>query len=123
MTGMSELRDSEPSRGRKGSAGVVGLLEGQRPNMGGSAMKKLSTVMAAVVVAALFVVTMVRASAVGLGHDPKPSVGLGHVPASRAQGLMPEVVVTAEMPRIVMPTVVVYGYRHVAMNARVLNVN
>lgn len=38
------------------------------------------------------------------------------------QGMMPEVVVTAEMPRLVMPTVEVRAFRSVAMGASSLNV-
>jgi len=48
------------------------------------------------------------------GHDPKSSADFGHVPMSRAQGMMPEVVVAAEMPRLVMPTVEVQALRTVA---------
>jgi hypothetical protein len=59
-----------------------------------SVMKKLSTVMAAALVAALFVVT-----ALSVTNNVR-----GRRDANR-QGLMPEVVATAEMPRIVMPTV------------------
>ena len=75
-------------------------------------MKKLSTVMAAVLVAALFVVT-----ALSVTNNVR-----GRRDANR-QGLMPEVVVTAEMPRIVMPTVVVHAFRPVAMSGSGLNVN
>jgi hypothetical protein len=42
---------------------------------------------------------------------------------SRAAGMMPEVVSTAEMPRLVMPTVEVHAFRTVAMSFSVNNVN
>jgi hypothetical protein len=38
-------------------------------------------------------------------------------------GMMPEVVSTAEMPRLVMPTVEVHAFRTVAMSTSVYNVN
>ena len=40
-----------------------------------------------------------------------------------SSGMMPEVVVTAEMPRLVMPTVEVHAFRTVAMSTSVYNVN
>jgi hypothetical protein len=46
----------------------------------------------------------------------------GNATESR-QGLMPEVVVTAEMPRMVMPTVEVRAFRTLAMSTPSLNVN
>ncbi len=39
------------------------------------------------------------------------------------QGLMPEVTVTAEMPRLVMPTIEVHAVRTVAMSGLNLHVN
>lgn len=44
---------------------------------------------------------------------------------AREQGMMPEVVVRAEMPRLVMPTVEVRAYRNrsVAMNDSGVNIN
>jgi cytochrome c556 len=45
----------------------------------------------------------------------------GRREASR-QGLMPEVTVTAEMPRLVMPTVEVHAVRMVAMSGSDLNI-
>ena len=86
-------------------------------------MKKLSTVMAAALVAVLFVAALVVGGRARLGHDPKSSADFGHVPMSRAQGLMPEVVVTAERPTLVMPTVEVRAYRSVAMSGSGSNVN
>ena len=38
-------------------------------------------------------------------------------------GMMPEVVSTAEMPRLVMPTVEVHAFRTVAMSTSVYNAN
>jgi len=43
--------------------------------------------------------------------------------ASASAGMMPEVVSTAEMPRLVMPTVEVHAFRSVAMSAPGYNVN
>ncbi len=45
----------------------------------------------------------------------------GRREASR-QGLMPEVTVTAEMPRLVMPTVEVHAVRMVAMSGSDLHI-
>jgi len=42
---------------------------------------------------------------------------------TQTQGMMPEVVVTAEMPRLVMPTVEVVGVRTAAMSGSDLRVN
>ncbi len=42
---------------------------------------------------------------------------------SAASGMMPEVVATAEMPRLVMPTVEVHAFRTVAMSFAVNNAN
>jgi hypothetical protein len=83
-----------------------------------SVMKKLSTVMAAALVVALFAVALVVGGRLGTRSELA-----GNSVMSRAQGLMPEVVVTAEMPRIVMPTVVVHAFRPVAMSGSGLNVN
>ena len=72
--------------------------------------KVLSTVMAAAVVVALFVgAALTAASAQGR-------------PGANRQGLMPEVVSTAEMPRLVMPTVEVHAVRMVAMSGSNLHV-
>ena len=75
-------------------------------------MKKvLATVVAAALVTVLLAgVALVRADV------------RGNATANR-QGMMPEVVVTAEMPRIVMPTVEVRAFRTLAMNGASLNVN
>ena len=42
---------------------------------------------------------------------------------SARAGMMPEVVATAEMPRLVMPIVEVHAFRTVAMSFSVNNVN
>ena len=94
----------------------------------------VTKVLTAVVAAALVMVALVGGAALAVegrlgtrsvprpGHDPKSSADFGHVPASRAQGMMPEVVVTAEMPRLVMPTVEVHAVRMVAMSGSDLRV-
>jgi outer membrane biosynthesis protein TonB len=72
--------------------------------------KMLSLVIAGALVAAL----LVGVALTSLGVQSH---------AADSQGLMPEVVVTAEMPRLVMPTVEVQAFRSVAMSASRLNVN
>jgi len=105
----------------------------QRPRLEVVVTKMLTAVMAVALVAAVLVGaktgTVPRAARWGQtrGADlaplsgPVPSLGLSPVFAgsagmSRAQGLMPEVVVKAEMPRLVMPTVEVRSFRTVAMS-------
>ena len=75
-------------------------------------MKK---VLATVVAAALVTVPLAGAALVRANVR-------GNATANR-QGMMPEVVVTAEMPRIVMPTVEVRAFRTLAMNGASPNVN
>jgi hypothetical protein len=87
-------------------------VEGQRSNVEVSAMKKLSAVMAVALVGALVVVT-----ALSVTNNVR-----GRSDANRS-GLMPEVVSTAEMPRLSMPTVVVHAFRTVAMSTSAGNVN
>ena len=66
------------------------------------------------VLAAGMAVVLVMAVLVGVAALAGAS-GRGSATADR-QGMMPEVVVTAEMPRLVMPTVVVRAVRTVAMS-------
>ena len=73
--------------------------------------KTLSALVALALVAALFV---------GAGLTARS--GQGNT-VSNVQGLMPEVVVAAEMPRLEMPTIEVHGYRSVAMSGSDLRVN
>ena len=68
--------------------------------------------MAAALVAALFVVAAL--SVTNNVWDRRDA---------NRQGLMPEVVVTAEMPRLVMPTVEVHAFRTVAMSTSANSVN
>jgi hypothetical protein len=114
MTGMSECRDSEPSRSRVDCGLGFVPVEGKGPNMEVGGMKKLSAKMAAAVVVALSVVALVVGGRLGTRYVPRD--------ASR-QGLMPEVVVRAEKPGIVMPTVEVRAFRTLAMSASSMNVN
>lgn len=80
--------------------------------------KVLSGVMAVAMVAVLFVGAEWAA-----GDWLGTRSGLAGNPVmSRAQGLMPEVVVTADMPRLVMPTVEVRPGRTVAMSGSDLHV-
>jgi redox-regulated HSP33 family molecular chaperone len=74
--------------------------------------KTLSAVVAAAVAVALFV---------GAALSVTTNVQ-GRRDVSR-QGLMPEIVVTAEKPRLVMPTVEVHAFRTLATNGSGLNVN
>jgi hypothetical protein len=92
-------------------------------------MKVLAAVMAVVLVTVLVVGAALAGASgrkPGLGRDPKPQEGFGHVPrptTADRQGLMPEVVVTAEMPRLVMATVEVRAVRTVALSGSDLRVN
>ena len=74
-------------------------------------MKMLSAGVAAVLVSVLLV-----GAALAGANDR------GNATASR-QGLMPVVTVTAEMPRLVMPTVEVRGFRTVALSGSGLRVD
>jgi hypothetical protein len=74
--------------------------------------KTLTVVMAAALVAALFVGATVTA---------KDGVQVGR--SDYQQGIMPEVVVKAEMPRLVMPTVQARAFRTLAMTGSGFNVN
>ena len=62
------------------------------------------------------------ALALGGGLGTRSELGSNSV-MSRAQGVMPEVVGTAEMPRLLMPVVEVVAFRTVAMTGSGLNVN
>jgi hypothetical protein len=88
-----------------------GKVEMTKVGCEGEKMKVLSVGMA-VVLAAVLVVGAALAGAIGRGNAT----------ASR-QGLMSEVTVTAEMPRLVMPTVEVQAVRTVAMSGSDLRAN
>jgi hypothetical protein len=75
-------------------------------------MKKLSAVMAVALVGAVVVVT-----ALSVTNNVRARRGANPV------GLMPEVVSTAEMPKLVMPTVEVHAFRTVAMSTSANSVN
>ncbi len=75
--------------------------------------KILSMVMAGVLVAVLFVGAILSAAA----GATRSKGGLNR------QGLMPEVVVRAEKPRLVMPCVEVQALRAMAMTSSSFNVN
>ena len=75
----------------------------------------MKNVLAAVVAAALVTVLLAGVALVRANVR-------GNATAS-SQGMMPEVVVRAEAPRIVMPTVDVRAFRTLAMNGASLNVN
>jgi hypothetical protein len=128
MTGMSECRDLEPGRSRVDRGVEYVPVEGQRPNMEVVMTKILTGLLAVAIVGAVVVGAVAAADRLGtrsvhrLGHDPKSSADFGHVPMSRAQGMMPVVTVTAEMPRLVMPTVEVHAVRMVAMSGSDLRV-
>lgn len=83
-------------------------------------MTKVLSLGVAAVLAAVLVVG--AALAVG-GQLGTRSELAGNSVMSRAQGMMPEVAVTAEMPRLVMPTVEVRGFRTVAMSGSDLRIN
>lgn len=112
MTGMSESRTMKAEA--ISLAATSPYLHGkvcQRPSKEETMMKVMSVVIAAALLAALLAgVTRVVANA---------------RVAAREQGMMPEVVVRAETPRLVMHTVEVraYGNRSVAMNDSGVNIN
>ena len=87
----------------------VGRLEDdvvQRPEL----EVVMTKILTAAMVAVLFVGTALTAANVQGRHG------------ANRQGLMPEVTVTAEMPRLVMPTVEVHAVRMVAMSGSDLRV-
>lgn len=72
----------------------------------------------------LLAVAIVAAVAVGamkMGDSPSERSARGTVPIF--SGMMPEVVSTAEMPRLVMPTVEVRAFQAVAMSASEYSAN
>ncbi len=73
--------------------------------------KALTVVMAAALVAALFVGTTATAGKRAQGDRD-----------ANRQGVMPEVVIRAEMPRLVMPAVEVHAFRTVALSGTAGNV-
>ena len=77
----------------------------------GAKMKMLSAGMAAVLVVGLLV-----GAAIAVANGRANPIG-------DRQGMMPEVTVTAEMPRLVMPAVEVHAVRTVAMSGSDLPVN
>jgi hypothetical protein len=80
------------------------------PNQEVSVRKVLATVIAVAVVG----VVLVGGALAGANS---------RVSSADRQGMMPEVTVTAEMPRLVMPTVEVYAVRTMAMSGSNLLVN
>jgi hypothetical protein len=113
MTGMNGSQMAETS-----VAGAETCLPGfarRRPDMEVAMKKILIGLMAVAIVAAVVVMAM------KMGDSPSERSARGTVPIF--SGMMPEVVSTAEMPRIVMPTVVVHAFRPVAMSASGYNVN
>ena len=107
MTDVNGCRTMKTADGEAAAYG--GRLEDdvvQRPELEVVMTKILTVAMVAVV----FVGTALTAANVQGRHE-----------ASR-QGLMPEVTVTAEMPRLVMPTVEVHAVRMVAMSGSDLHV-
>ena len=75
-------------------------------------MKK---VLAAGVAVVLVTVVLVGAALAGVNSRSRV--------AANGQGMMPEVVVTAEMPRLLMPVVEVVAFRTVAMTGSELHAN
>jgi hypothetical protein len=113
MTGMSEYPDRK--NGYQMAAAEDECLvvrRSKRQNVEVAMRKTLSVVVAAVVAVAI---------SAGVALAVTTNVQ-GRRDVNR-QGLMPEVVVTAEMPRLVMPTVEVRAFRTLAMNGSGFNVN
>jgi len=112
MTGMNGCRtmkaDEDAATATEDS---LRFREGKRPSQEVSVARVLGVVLVVALVAALF------AGATLFSGERQMSRG------ASVQGLMPEVVVTGEMPRLTMPTVEVHGYRTVAMSGSDLRVN
>ncbi len=102
MTGMSEQRSLNAGSHRAVAleACLISAM-GLKAKLEVLMSKTLTVVMAAALVAALFV---------GATANGRAQAGRSEY----QQGTMPEVVVKAEMPRLVMPTVEVYAFRAVA---------
>jgi hypothetical protein len=113
MIGMSECPSHIVDR-RKALAteSCLNSARGSIPSLEVLVNKALTIVVAAALVAALFVGAVVTAKY-------RMQDGRGKY----QQGMMPEVVVEAEMPRLVMPTVQVRAFRALAMTGSILNVN
>jgi len=123
MIGMSEGPNLNAGSRRVPALGAcLNSARGLVANLEVLMSKTLTVVMGAALVAA-FVFGLVMT---GAENGDSPSKRLrrtrrGTVPVSA--GMMPEVVVRAEVPRLVMPTVEVHAFRAVAMSAPVYYVN
>ena len=112
MTGMSEYSNLEASS-RKVAAPEACLISARGPKSSLEVLmnKTLTVVSAAALVAALSVgATVARNDRMRAGRN------------EYQHGIMPEVVVKADVPRLVMPTVEVHAYRTVAANRTAGNV-
>jgi len=83
--------------------------------------KILTGLLAVAIVAAVAAGAMKMGAKTGTVPRAERSGGLS--PVFARAGMMPEVVSTAEMPRLVMPTVEVHAFRTVAMSTSVYNAN
>jgi len=120
MTGMNGCQMMKADMGAaKANQSCLVVSGRQRPNQEVSVKKVLATVIVAVVVG---VVLVGGATAFGGRLGTRSELSDNSV-MSRAQGMMPLVTVTAEKPRLVMPTVEVVAVRTVAMSGSGLNVN
>lgn len=107
MTDVNGCRTKKTDEGEATAyCGRLGAEVVQRPELEVAMMK----ILAAAIVVVLFVGSALTAANLQ-----------GRREASR-QGLMPEVTVTAEMPRLVMPTVEVHAVRMVAMSGSDLHI-
>jgi hypothetical protein len=113
MTGMNGCQmmkaDMDAAMANQSCLGVSGR---QRPNQEVSVKKVLAAVIAAVVAGVVLV-----GGAMAVQGSRKTGDPVFH-----SQGMMPEVEVSAEMPRLVMPTVEVVAVRTVAMGPTDLRV-
>jgi hypothetical protein len=120
MAGMSEYPDRKT--GDQMAAvehECLVVRKDERPNVEVAMRKTLSVVVAAAVAVAM----LVGAALAVEGRLGTRSELAGNSVMSRARELMPEVVVNAEMPRLVMPTVEVRAFRTLAMSGSGFNVN
>jgi hypothetical protein len=111
MTDMNGCRETKAGSGAATAThGCLLVLEMQ----GSDGEVSVTKVLTAVVVTALVVVVLI-------GGSRAWASGRGDAAAER-HGMMPVVVVTAEMPRLVMPTVEVHAVRMLAMSGSDLRV-
>jgi hypothetical protein len=122
MTGMSVSQMTKSTgSGMAAAGGCLRRFVGLRSDMEVVMTKLLTGLLAVAIVAAVAVGAMRMGAKTGTVPHAERFGGLS--PVFARAGMLPEVVSTAEMPRLVMPTVEVHAYRTMAMSFSVNNVN